>query len=44
MDQRQSQSMDYNFRQKDFKPKNHVQSAKPLNEQSAQKDGTPVEV
>ncbi len=37
-DIRQSQSMDYDFRKKDFKPKGNFQSSAKLGEQSAQKD------
>lgn len=32
VDNRQSQSMDFDFRKKDFKPKNYQSSAKPQNE------------
>jgi len=37
IDQRQSQSMDYDFRKKDFKPKNFYSSAKTTEPQSATK-------
>jgi hypothetical protein len=40
VDNRQSQSTDFDFRKKDFKPKNYQSSAKPVTEQVVQNDAT----